>query len=172
MHKILIGFCSTATLSRSLPQCLACLARSYFRHRQLRRGQGFRRCLSLLFGKSEHSEGLRSGVVGEIDLCLIALVLYIFSFGIYELFISEIEELKQSKQSPRNARSANSRISLAKLSSSLRSAAFGSFCVKISPRGLRSSTLRPRFGALCAMASTEGFCELKISLQILPPRHT
>ncbi|WP_311767674.1 YqhA family protein [Campylobacter rectus] len=46
---------------------------------------------------------MRSGVVGEIDLYLIALVLYIFSFGIYELFISEIEGLKQSKQSPRNA---------------------------------------------------------------------
>ena len=55
------------------------------------------------FGKGEHSEGSRSGVVGEIDLYLIALVLYIFSFGIYELFISEIEGLKQSKQSPRNA---------------------------------------------------------------------
>ena len=39
----------------------------------------------------------------DIDLYLIALVLYIFSFGIYELFISEIEGLKQSKQSPRNA---------------------------------------------------------------------
>lgn len=59
--------------------------------------------LPLLFGKGEHSEGLRSGVVGEIDLYLIALVLYIFSFGIYELFISKIEGLKQSKQSPRNA---------------------------------------------------------------------
>ena len=46
---------------------------------------------------------MRSGVVGEIDLCLIALVLYVFSFGIYELFISEIEGLKQSKQSLRNA---------------------------------------------------------------------
>ena len=67
------------------------------------RGQSFRRCLSLLFGKGEHSEGLRSGVVGEIDLYLIALVLYIFGFGIYKLFISEIEELKRSKQSPRNA---------------------------------------------------------------------
>ena len=58
--------------------------------------------LPLLFGKGEHSEGLRSGVVGEIYLCPIALV-YIFSFGIYKLFISEIEGLKQSKQSPGNA---------------------------------------------------------------------
>ncbi len=92
MHKFLIGFCSIATLTLSLPQCLVCLARSYFRHRQLRRGQGFRRCLSLLFGKGEHSEGLRSGVVGEIDLYLIALVLYIFGFGIYKLFISKIRD--------------------------------------------------------------------------------
>lgn len=34
-----------------------------------------------------------------VYLYLMALVLYIFSFGIYELFISEIEELKKSKQS-------------------------------------------------------------------------
>ena len=38
-------------------------------------------------------------IVGAIDLYLMALVLYIFSFGIYELFISEIAQLKQSKQS-------------------------------------------------------------------------
>ena len=59
--------------------------------------------IATFFGKGEHSEGLRSDVVGEIDLRLIALVLYIFSFGIYKLFISEIEGLKQSKQSPGNA---------------------------------------------------------------------
>ncbi len=45
-----------------------------------------------------HPENFHSNVVGEIvgaiDLYLMALVLYIFSFGIYELFISEIEELK------------------------------------------------------------------------------
>lgn len=45
-----------------------------------------------------HQENFHSDVVGEIvgaiDLYLMALVLYIFSFGIYELFISEIEELK------------------------------------------------------------------------------
>lgn len=79
------------------------LGATVFSSSPLRREQSFRRCLLLLFGKGEHSEGLRSGVVGEIDLYLIALVLYIFSFGIYELFISEIEGLKQSKQSPRNA---------------------------------------------------------------------
>lgn len=35
-------------------------------------------------------------IVGAIDLYLMALVLYIFSFGIYELFVSEIE-VKQNK---------------------------------------------------------------------------
>ena len=46
-----------------------------------------------------HPENFHSDVVGEIVGAIMALVLYIFSFGIYELFISEIEELKQSKQS-------------------------------------------------------------------------
>jgi len=50
-----------------------------------------------------HVENFHPEVVGEIvgaiDLYLMALVLYIFSFGIYELFISEITQLKQSKQS-------------------------------------------------------------------------
>ena len=81
---------------------LGLLGAIVFSSSPLRRGQSFRRCLSLLFGKGEHSEGLRSGVVGEIYLCPIALV-YIFSFGIYKLFISEIEGLKRSKQSPGNA---------------------------------------------------------------------
>ena len=38
-------------------------------------------------------------IIGAVDLYLMALVLFIFSFGVYELFISEIEEFKQSKQS-------------------------------------------------------------------------
>ncbi len=38
-------------------------------------------------------------IIGAIDLYLMALVLFIFSFGIYELFISEIDEMKNSKQS-------------------------------------------------------------------------
>lgn len=38
-------------------------------------------------------------IVGAIDLYLMALVLFIFSFGIYELFISEIDEMKVSKHS-------------------------------------------------------------------------
>ncbi|MCD8212590.1 MAG: YqhA family protein [Campylobacter sp.] len=55
------------------------------------------------FFKGIHPENFHSDVVGEvvgaIDLYLMALVLYIFSFGIYELFISEIEILNNSKQS-------------------------------------------------------------------------
>ena len=55
------------------------------------------------FVENFHVENFHSEVVGEIvgaiDLYLMALVLYIFSFGIYELFISEIAQLKQSKQS-------------------------------------------------------------------------
>lgn len=55
------------------------------------------------FATDFHVENFHSEVVGEIvgaiDLYLMALVLYIFSFGIYELFISEITQLKQSKQS-------------------------------------------------------------------------
>lgn len=38
-------------------------------------------------------------IVGAIDLYLMALVLFIFSFGIYELFISEIEPIKEAKNS-------------------------------------------------------------------------
>ncbi|BCX79053.1 YqhA family protein [Campylobacter sp. 19-13652] len=48
-----------------------------------------------------HPESFHSDVVGSIigavDLYLMALVLFIFSFGIYELFISEIEAMKSSK---------------------------------------------------------------------------
>lgn len=38
-------------------------------------------------------------IIGAVDLYLMALVLFIFSFGVYELFISEIEEFKRTKQS-------------------------------------------------------------------------
>ena len=44
-------------------------------------------------------EDVVSLIIGAVDLYLMALVLFIFSFGVYELFISEIEEFKQSKQS-------------------------------------------------------------------------
>jgi len=37
-------------------------------------------------------ENLVSTIIGAVDLYLIAVVLFIFSFGIYELFISEIDE--------------------------------------------------------------------------------
>ncbi|MDL0087767.1 YqhA family protein [Campylobacter gastrosuis] len=55
------------------------------------------------FFKGVHPENFHSDVVGAIvgavDLYLMALVMFIFSFGIYELFISEIEEMKLSKHS-------------------------------------------------------------------------
>lgn len=44
-----------------------------------------------------HSDGVGI-IVGAIDLYLMALVLFIFSFGIYELFISEITPMKDSRQ--------------------------------------------------------------------------
>ena len=51
----------------------------------------------------DHSYDLHAKVVGEligaIDLYLIAVVLLIFSFGIYELFVSQIDEAKESESS-------------------------------------------------------------------------
>ncbi|MDR1911715.1 MAG: YqhA family protein [Helicobacteraceae bacterium] len=40
-----------------------------------------------------HAEGV-SLIIGAVDLYLIAVVMLIFSFGLYELFISRIEELE------------------------------------------------------------------------------
>ncbi len=37
-------------------------------------------------------ENLVSVIIGAVDLYLIAVVLFIFAFGLYELFISEIDE--------------------------------------------------------------------------------
>ena len=37
-------------------------------------------------------------IIGAIDLYLMALVFFIFSFGIYELFISEIDGIKNTRQ--------------------------------------------------------------------------
>jgi len=37
-------------------------------------------------------EDIVSGIIGAVDLYLIAVVMFIFSFGLYELFISEIDE--------------------------------------------------------------------------------
>ena len=42
---------------------------------------------------------LVSSIIGAIDLYLIAVVLLIFSFGIYELFISKIDEAEDSEGS-------------------------------------------------------------------------
>lgn len=51
----------------------------------------------------DHSYDLHAKVVGEligaIDLYLIAVVLLIFSFGIYELFVSQIDEAQESESS-------------------------------------------------------------------------
>lgn len=51
----------------------------------------------------DHSYDLHAKVVGEligaIDLYLIAVVLLIFSFGIYELFVSQIDEAQESGSS-------------------------------------------------------------------------
>ena len=37
-------------------------------------------------------EDIVAGIIGAVDLYLIAVVMFIFSFGLYELFISEIDE--------------------------------------------------------------------------------
>jgi len=37
-------------------------------------------------------EDMVSGIIGAVDLYLIAVVMFIFSFGLYELFISDIDE--------------------------------------------------------------------------------
>lgn len=40
-------------------------------------------------------EDVVAGIIGAVDLYLIAVVMFIFSFGIYELFISDIDEAKE-----------------------------------------------------------------------------
>jgi uncharacterized membrane protein YqhA len=39
------------------------------------------------------------GIVGAVDLYLMAIVMLIFAFGLYELFISDIDPAKESKSS-------------------------------------------------------------------------
>lgn len=55
------------------------------------------------FFKGYHPEHFHSDVVGvivgAIDLYLMALVLFIFSFGIYELFIGEMDVMKKERHS-------------------------------------------------------------------------
>ena len=51
------------------------------------------------FGHShpEHlHEDVVGGIIGAVDLYLIAVVMLIFSFGLYELFISSIDEAQES----------------------------------------------------------------------------
>jgi len=51
----------------------------------------------------EHAEDFHQnivgGLVGAIDLYLMAVVMLIFAFGLYELFISDIDPAKDSKSS-------------------------------------------------------------------------
>ena len=180
MHKFLIGFCSTATLSRSLPQCLACLARSYFRHRRYDAGKVFVDVYRYFFWQGRALRGLALGRRRrDRPLPHSARALHLQLWHLRAVYLRDRGTKAVKAKSQECTRSANSRISRAKLSSSLRLPDFGLFCVKISPRRLRSLILRSRFGALCAMASTSRpfaslYCRLafKISLQILPPRHT
>lgn len=44
-------------------------------------------------------EDIVAGIIGAVDLYLIAVVMFIFAFGIYELFISEIDEATGSNGS-------------------------------------------------------------------------
>ena len=41
-------------------------------------------------------EDIVAGIIGAVDLYLIAVVMFIFSFGIYELFISKIDEAESN----------------------------------------------------------------------------
>ncbi|PPK58410.1 putative membrane protein YqhA [Malaciobacter marinus] len=43
-------------------------------------------------------EDIVSGIIGAVDLYLIAVVMLIFSFGIYELFISPIDHIESAKE--------------------------------------------------------------------------
>ena len=53
--------------------------------------------LEAVYPKNFH-ENIVSGIIGAVDLYLIAIVLLIFSFGIYELFISRIDHNKVSSE--------------------------------------------------------------------------
>ncbi len=57
--------------------------------------------VNLIVGKeiSENTVAkIMSGVIGGIDLYLIGIVLLIFSFGVYELFISKIDIARESDE--------------------------------------------------------------------------
>ncbi|MDR0761426.1 MAG: YqhA family protein [Campylobacteraceae bacterium] len=55
------------------------------------------------FFKNYHPDNFHAdivgGIIGAIDLYLMAIVMLIFSFGIYELFIGSIKEANESKTS-------------------------------------------------------------------------
>jgi uncharacterized membrane protein YqhA len=42
-------------------------------------------------------EDVVAGIIGAVDLYLIAVVMFIFAFGLYELFISDIDEAKEAE---------------------------------------------------------------------------
>ena len=44
-------------------------------------------------------EDIVAGIIGAVDLYLIAVVMFIFAFGLYELFISDIDEAEGEKSS-------------------------------------------------------------------------
>ncbi|OIO69699.1 MAG: hypothetical protein CO186_09960 [Zetaproteobacteria bacterium CG_4_9_14_3_um_filter_49_83] len=48
---------------------------------------------------ADFHEQIVASIIGAIDLYLIAVVLLLFSFGLYELFISEIDIAKESEAS-------------------------------------------------------------------------
>lgn len=43
-------------------------------------------------------EDIVAGIIGAVDLYLIAVVMFIFSFGLYELFISDIDEAMEDER--------------------------------------------------------------------------
>lgn len=43
-------------------------------------------------------EDIVANIIGAVDLYLIAVVMFIFSFGLYELFISDIDEAMEGEQ--------------------------------------------------------------------------
>jgi len=53
------------------------------------------------FFESSHnveSDSILIDIIGAVDLYLIALVLLIFSFGVYELFVSKIDQARHNKE--------------------------------------------------------------------------
>ena len=52
----------------------------------------------LHFKHEETAKSILSGIIGGIDMYLIGIVLLIFSFGIYELFISKIDIGRQNEE--------------------------------------------------------------------------